>query len=76
MELDYDDLAIIECTDIQRVLITMILFLLTSYDVQLSVLNAIAKSAIAMIPDIVASDSVIAEHGILYVEFYGVLFLG
>lgn len=43
------------------------LFLLTSYESQLSVENAMANNATETMADIVASDSVTAEQGIFTV---------
>lgn len=42
------------------------LFLFTSYVSQLSVEKAMASNATATMADIVASDNVTAEHGILF----------
>lgn len=45
---------------------TCMLFLFTSYVSQLSVEKAMASNATATMADIVASDNVTAEHGILF----------
>lgn len=46
------------------------LFLLTSYESQLSVENAMANNATETMADIVAIDNVTAEQGIFYVFLY------
>lgn len=60
----------------QNKLLTCMLFLFTSYMSQLSVEKAMASNATATMADIVASDNVTAEHGILFLCFvFCVVFL-